>query len=124
MRCGVEAEQDVGPELDRDRPLGVVAQREARDAEVRRLLLDAARVGEHAGRAGDQAQELEVAERLEQRAARRGGAEAERLDRGARARMHGEDDGQRRRDARRSAAIASASSGPSTSAGRCSVTTR
>ena len=49
----------------RDRPLGVVAQREARDAEKRRLLLDAARVGEHAGGAFDQAEELEVAERLE-----------------------------------------------------------
>ncbi len=44
---GVSTEQRVRPELDRHRPLGRVAQREARHAERGRLLLHAARVGEH-----------------------------------------------------------------------------
>src|SRR4051794_9257595 len=38
---GVEPEQRVGALADRDRPLGVVAQGEAGDAEVGRFLLDA-----------------------------------------------------------------------------------
>ena len=41
----VVAEQDVGAVADRHGPLGVGAQRVARDAERRRLLLHAARVG-------------------------------------------------------------------------------
>src|SRR4030095_2885680 len=36
---------------DRDRPLGVLAQRETRNAEIRRLFLHAARVGDGRGRA-------------------------------------------------------------------------
>ena len=43
---GSSAEERVRAELDRDRPLGRVAQREAAHAERRRLLLHAARVGE------------------------------------------------------------------------------
>ena len=49
IACRVEPEHVVRPVRDGDRPLGVVAQREARDAERGRLLLDAARVG-HDGR--------------------------------------------------------------------------
>ena len=44
-RGRVEAQQGVGAGGDRDRALGVVAQGEAGDAEVGRLLLDAAGVG-------------------------------------------------------------------------------
>ena len=62
----VEAEERVRPHRDRDRPLRVRAQREARQPEVGRLLLDPARVGERARRAGDEAQELDVADGLEQ----------------------------------------------------------
>ena len=66
-RCGPDRGPSsvLVPGPDRDRPLGVVAQREARDAEVGRLLLDAARVGEHRGGVGLERQEVEVAERVE-----------------------------------------------------------
>ena len=50
IRAGVEPEQRVGPGADRDRALGVVAQGEAGDAEIARLLLDPARVGQHGRR--------------------------------------------------------------------------
>ena len=63
----VEPQQDVGPERDRDRPLGRVAQRQARDSEIRRLLLHTAGIREDRRRSCDQAQELEVAQRRKQR---------------------------------------------------------
>ena len=49
-RGRVLAEQHVRAELERDRPLGVRAQREARHAERRGLLLDAAGVGDDRAR--------------------------------------------------------------------------
>ncbi len=75
----VVAQQHVRPMADRHRPLGVGAQRVARDAERRRLLLDAARVGDDRAGAGLERQEVEVADRL--RAADAGGLEP--LERGA-----------------------------------------
>ena len=121
-RGRVEAEQGVGPGSDRDRALGVVAQREAGDAEVGRLLLDPARVGEHGRRVGDRARGTRGS-----RAGRSGAAPGAR--RRARRASSGSAGGPGRRPASRrataaSAAIASPSSGPSTSAGRCSVTSR
>src|SRR5215208_3175567 len=46
---GIEAQQRVRPRSNGHGPLGVGAQREAGNAEVRRLLLDPAGVGEHRG---------------------------------------------------------------------------
>ena len=43
----IAARQHIGPLGDRDRPLGVLAQREARHAECGGLFLQAARIGEH-----------------------------------------------------------------------------
>ena len=63
-RGRVEAEQGVGAGADRHRALGVVAQGEAGDAEVGRLLLDPAGVGEDGAGVGEQREEVEVAERL------------------------------------------------------------
>ena len=63
-RGGVEAEQGVGAGADRHRPLGVVAQGEAGDAEEGRLLLDPPGVGEDGAGVGGQREEVEVAERL------------------------------------------------------------
>ena len=65
-RGRVEAEQGVGAGADRHRPLGVGAQGEAGDAEVGRLLLDAAGVGQHGAGVRSQREEVEVAERLAQ----------------------------------------------------------
>ena len=56
---------------DRHRPLGVVAQREAGHAEVGRLLLDPAGVGEHGAGVGLEREEVEVADRVDQLHARR-----------------------------------------------------
>ena len=75
-RRRVEAEQGVGAGADGHRALGVVAQGEAGDAEVGRLLLDAAGVGEDGAGVGHQREEVEVAERLGQQQAR--GARLER----------------------------------------------
>ena len=59
----LEPEQHVRAVGDGHRPLGVVAQREARDAERRRLLLDAAGVGDDGRSAGLEGEELAVGER-------------------------------------------------------------
>ena len=61
----------VGADLDRLRPLGVVAQRHARHAQAARLLLEPARVGEHQRRGGVQAEEVQVAERRQHAGPRR-----------------------------------------------------
>src|SRR5205814_10478908 len=61
----VQTEQRVGAQLARDRSLGVVPQGEAGDAEERRLLLDSAGVSQRPGGAVEQAEKLDVAERLE-----------------------------------------------------------
>ena len=103
-------------------PLRVVAEREARDPERRRLLLDAARVGDDRRRARLQRQEARV------RAAARRAGRARRPRRPtpdalACPRMHREHDRHLARDllepAQRLARSAALSS---TSAGRCSVT--
>src|SRR5689334_24147773 len=60
---GAQAEQGVRAELDRDRALGRVAQREARDAERRRLFLDPAGVREHELRLRLEPEEVEIPER-------------------------------------------------------------
>ena len=54
------------PRRDRYRPLGRVPEREARDPEGRRLLLDAAGIGEHEPCSRLQTEEVEVAEGLDQ----------------------------------------------------------
>ena len=119
----IEAEQGVGPLLDRDRPLGVVAQREAGDAEVGRLLLDAAGVGQDRAGLRLQREEVEIADRVDQMQRRQ-------VDRRRRRRApRGSADGTGKRtgidrETAASASIAERSSGPSTSAGRCSVTSR
>src|SRR5579864_4297263 len=59
---GVRAHQLIRPLLDGRRPLGILAQRQARDAERSRLLLHAARVSEHQACVVHQAQEFEIAE--------------------------------------------------------------
>ena len=92
---GVVAEQDVGAVGDRHRALGVAAQREARDAQHRGLLLHAAGV-RHDRRGADlEAEEVEVARRVQAAHAR--GLEAGHEPVGPqalhRARMDGEDDG-------------------------------
>ncbi len=121
-RRRVEAEQRVGAGADRHRALGVVAQGEAGDAEVGRLLLDPAGVGEDGAGVGQQREEVEVAERLDQVQAR--AARPRRLPASC-----GSAGGPGRRPASRrrprpALAIVSPSSGPSTSAGRCRVTSR
>jgi hypothetical protein len=60
------AHQPIGADLDGDRPLGVLAQREARNAGDRGLLLDSTRVGQHDARVGHQLEEIEVAERIDE----------------------------------------------------------
>ena len=56
----VVAHEPVRPAGDGDRPLGVLAERQAGDAQRGRLLLDAPRVGQDQPGAGHQAEEREV----------------------------------------------------------------
>ena len=89
-------DERIGPDLDRDGALGVLAQGDAGDAEDAGLLLDTAGVAEDEARVGHEAHEVEVAYGLNEPDARRGGeagAEVERVDALARARVDGEDDG-------------------------------
>ena len=74
-----------------DRALGVGAQGEAGDAEVGRLLLDPAGVGEDGAGVGEQGEEVEVAERVDQEQAR-GCSASRRLHHLAGARVDREDD--------------------------------
>src|SRR5579863_5518522 len=67
---GVRAHQLIGPLLDGRRPLGIVAQCQARNAECGRLLLHAARVSEDQACVVHQAQEFEIAERPKRNEAR------------------------------------------------------
>src|SRR6478672_10641993 len=60
----LEAEERVRAELDRDRTLGVVAQREAGDSERRRLLLDPPRVRYHCRGFRFEREKLPVRQRL------------------------------------------------------------
>ena len=121
---GIEPEQRVRADRACDRSLGVCTQREARDSEERRLLLNAAGIGEDAGRVLDQAEELEVSDRVESVAAVRGPPPQEAVFSAARVRgCTGNTTGSCSATCA-SACIASNSSGPSTSAGRWSVTTR
>ena len=62
----VEAEQCVGAGPHGHRPLGVVAQGEAGDAQERGLLLDPAGVGQDGGGVGLQREEVEIADRVHQ----------------------------------------------------------
>src|SRR5436309_3405919 len=62
---GVTARQPVRPLGARDRPLRVVAQREAGHGEDRRLLLDASRVRQHGPGGRHELDEVEVAQRLD-----------------------------------------------------------
>src|SRR5262245_66502521 len=59
----VASHQTIGALLYGDRTFGVLAQRQAWDAERRRLLLQAAGIGEHQPRVAPQPQEIQVAER-------------------------------------------------------------
>ncbi len=58
------------PARQRDGPLRVGAQRQAGHVEDRGLLLDAARIGDDDGRAADEREEVEVAERVDDDAGR------------------------------------------------------
>ncbi len=95
----LEPEQVVGAVLDRDRPLGVRAEREAGNAQVGRLLLDPAGVREDGTGVRFQREEVEVADRVDQPQARRqaGGSLAERRPR---PRMDREEDRHRLRHRR------------------------
>ena len=103
--CGISrdprrlgAEQVFVPELDRHGPLGRVAEREAGDAECRRLLLDPARVGEDDARRrprGRGSRGSPAARREHARVARTR-VVAGRLQAAPRPRVHREEDGQRR----------------------------
>ena len=86
--CGVQAKERVGALADRDRALGVVAQREARHAQVGGFLLHTARVGKHAGGARLEREELEVADRIGKAQPGRDGHRRHPL---ARPRMHREE---------------------------------
>ena len=80
------------PCVDRDRTLGVLAHRQARHRERRRLLLDAARVGEHDARAppsGRASRDSPADRQQRDRARRERGRKTEAVDVGPRARMHG-----------------------------------
>ena len=96
----IATDERVRALLDRDRTLGVLAHREAGHGERRRLLLDAAGVGQHERRSREESQHLEVALRRQERDARVGEErrEPEPVDVGARARMHGPDERQPPRD--------------------------
>jgi hypothetical protein len=120
------ADEPVGAELDRHRPLGVLAQREARHAEDRRLLLDPARVGEHDARVRDELQEIEVAERIDetQLGLRRDARRQPELDELlARARVDGEDERLSASTTSTRRAASRAPTGSSTFEGLCSVST-
>ena len=71
MRSGARPSKKIATDVAGDRPLCVVAQREARDAQIRRLLLHAAGVGQNSGRILDEAEELDVSQRLQHAHARR-----------------------------------------------------
>ena len=89
---GLRADDAIGAVGDRDRPLGVLAQREAGNAERGRLLLQAAGVGEDQARVRRQREKVDVAERLGQDDAVEPALEAELAQAVARARVHGKDD--------------------------------
>ena len=64
MRRGSVAGDDVAARRDSLDPFGLVAQRDAGPAEEERLLLQAAGIGQHDARMGDERDHVEVAERL------------------------------------------------------------
>src|SRR5215207_5713008 len=68
---GREPEQRVGAGPDRYRPLGVVAEREARDPEVGGFLLDPAGVGEYCPGVGLEREEVQVSGGVRERQPRR-----------------------------------------------------
>src|SRR5262249_19718630 len=84
----------VRPLVNRDGALGRVAHRQAWNAEIGRLLLDAARIGDEQSRSADEAHEFDVAQRIDQpnRAERRG--KAEFGEAASRPRMNWKDQGQ------------------------------
>ena len=117
----VETEERVRARPDRHRPLGVVAQREAGNPEVGGLLLDPARVSQDRAGVGLEREEVEVADGVDQRDPPAGPSPSERL---AGSRVDREHHRQLAGDPGQRHPSASPSSGPSTSAGRCSVTSR
>ena len=122
IAAGSRPSRVLVPSPDGHRTLGVGAQGEAGDAEVGRLLLDPAGVGEDRAGVGEQGEEVEVAERLGEQQPRVLGAGPSIIlrVRGWTGKTTGISRGQRGRAARPSRR----SSGPSTSAGRCRVTSR
>jgi hypothetical protein len=88
--------EPVRPLFDRDRSLRIVPQREAGDAQVCRLLLDAPGIGDGNGGPEDQVHEFDVTEWVDEPDVGRGKPLIESLIAQARARprMHREDDGQ------------------------------
>lgn len=61
-RVGIGAHEPVGAHRDRDGPFGVLPQRQARDPEDGRLLLDPTRVREDELRPGNEGEEVHIAE--------------------------------------------------------------
>src|SRR5215510_12267044 len=59
----ITSHQTIGALLYGDRTFGVIAQRQARDAERRRLLLQAAGIGQRQTRVTPQLQKIQVTER-------------------------------------------------------------
>ncbi len=100
-RLGVSSDDPVGPAAHRDPALGVRPEGEARDSERRGLVLDAARVGQHAARIGHEPHEVQIGQgsrEAEIGHVRHRGKEA--LQAAAGAWVHREHDGMLRLDAR------------------------
>src|SRR5438093_974025 len=57
---GVTSHEAAGPELDRDRALGVLPERETRDSQDGGLLLEAAGIGEHHAGPRDEGDRVEI----------------------------------------------------------------
>jgi hypothetical protein len=97
MSCGDDAirsgqsEEGVRPELARDWTFRVVAEREAGNAEKRRLLLNPAGVRQHPCRVSHESQELDVADRLGDLDVAVAVPHAQRFERGLGARICGKD---------------------------------
>src|SRR5215475_10513606 len=89
----ITSHQTIGALLYGDRAFGVIAQRQAWDAERRRLLLQAAGIGQRQPRITPQPQEIQVTERGDYADAG-WRAEAEFAHPRPRARMGGKDDRQ------------------------------
>ena len=60
------SDQDIGPLFHGARPFGVIAERNARNPQERRFLLDPTRIGQYEPSMRDKLHEFEIAKRLNQ----------------------------------------------------------